>query len=68
MVATFSNEKIPNNVDLSSDKRLQRALEQWQPNFISWWKDMVPRGFKRKRSSCAPPSASTPTAGRSSIT
>ncbi len=24
-------EKIPNNVDLSSDKRLQRALEQWQP-------------------------------------
>ena len=23
--------KIPNNVDLASDKRLQRALEEWQP-------------------------------------
>jgi len=42
------NEKIPNNVDLSSDKRLQRALEQWQPEFISWWKDMGPEGFQEK--------------------
>lgn len=39
--------KIPNNVDLSSDKRLQRALEQWQPNFVSWWMDMGPDGFQR---------------------
>ena len=42
------NEKIPNNVDLSSDKRLQRALEQWQPEFLSWWKDMGPEGFQEK--------------------
>jgi benzoyl-CoA 2,3-dioxygenase component B len=48
MVATISNEKIPNNVNLSSDKRLQRALEQWQPNFLSWWKDMGPEGFQEK--------------------
>jgi benzoyl-CoA 2,3-dioxygenase component B len=40
------NEKIPNNVDLSGDKRLQRALEKWQPEFISWWKDMGPEGFQ----------------------
>jgi benzoyl-CoA 2,3-dioxygenase component B len=40
------DEKIPNNVDLSSDKRLQRALEQWQPNFIQWWMDMGPEGFQ----------------------
>ena len=46
MVATVSNDKIPNNVDLSSDKRLQRALEQWQPNFINWWKEMGPEGFQ----------------------
>ena len=26
------SQKIPNNVDLASDKRLQRALEAWQPN------------------------------------
>jgi benzoyl-CoA 2,3-dioxygenase component B len=37
-------EKIPNNVDLAGDKTLQRALEQWQPNFINWWKDMGPEG------------------------
>jgi benzoyl-CoA 2,3-dioxygenase component B len=34
--------KIPNNVQLSSDRRLQKALEQWQPNFIDWWKEMGP--------------------------
>ena len=38
------NEKIPNNVSLSEDRALQRALESWQPNFISWWKDMGPEG------------------------
>jgi benzoyl-CoA 2,3-dioxygenase component B len=38
------SEKIPNNVDLTGDKTLQRALEQWQPNFINWWKDMGPEG------------------------
>ncbi|MDP2342111.1 MAG: benzoyl-CoA 2,3-epoxidase subunit BoxB [Deltaproteobacteria bacterium] len=48
MTATISNDKIPNNVNLSSDKRLQRALEQWQPNFISWWKEMGPEGFQEK--------------------
>ena len=26
-------EKIPNNVDLSTDLSLQRALEHWQPKF-----------------------------------
>ncbi len=36
------NEKIPNNVSLSSDKRLQRALEEWQPEFLAWWREMGP--------------------------
>jgi benzoyl-CoA 2,3-dioxygenase component B len=40
--------KIPNNVSLGSDKRLQRALEEWQPNYIAWWKDMGPSGFQEK--------------------
>jgi benzoyl-CoA 2,3-epoxidase subunit B len=35
-------EKIPNNVDLREDRRLQRALESWQPNFLSWWDSMGP--------------------------
>ena len=41
-----SLETIPNNVDLSSDRRLQRALEQWQPNFLSWWNEVGPDGFQ----------------------
>ena len=38
------NEKIPNNVNLSTDKTLQRALERWQPNYLQWWKEMGPEG------------------------
>ncbi len=41
-----SLETIPNNVDLSSDRRLQRALEQWQPNFLQWWNEVGPDGFQ----------------------
>ena len=37
-------EKIPNNVNLSEDRRLQRALESWQPHYIDWWKEMGPEG------------------------
>lgn len=39
-------EAIPNNVDLGADRRLQRALEHWQPRFLSWWKEMGPEGFQ----------------------
>lgn len=36
------SEKIPNNVDLASNRTLQRALEHWQPKFLDWWKEMGP--------------------------
>ena len=36
------SEKIPNNVDLAGDRRLQRALEGWQPKFLNWWAEMGP--------------------------
>ncbi len=39
------NQKIPNNVDLKSDKKLQRALEAWQPAYIDWWREMGPSDF-----------------------
>ena len=45
-MSNVNEDKIPNNVHLSSDKRLQRALEQWQPNYIDWWKQMGPVGFQ----------------------
>ena len=38
------SQKIPNNVNLADDRTLQRALEQWQPNFITWWDDVGPEG------------------------
>jgi benzoyl-CoA 2,3-dioxygenase component B len=42
------NAKIPNNVALGDDKKLLRALEQWLPNYLDWWKDMGPAGFQEK--------------------
>lgn len=44
MSAIDYSEKIPNNVNLSEDRALQRALEHWQPNYLQWWNDMGPDG------------------------
>ncbi len=40
------DERIPNNVNLSSDPKLLRALEKWQPAFLDWWQDMGPDGWQ----------------------
>ena len=32
------NERIPNNVELAENRRLQRALDAWQPNYMRWWR------------------------------
>ena len=42
-------ERIPNNVNLSENRRLQRALEQWQPGFQNWWAEMGPAGVASNR-------------------
>src|SRR5215469_6320332 len=42
MATADYSEKIPNNVGLHADRRLQRALESWQPNFLTWWREMGP--------------------------
>jgi len=39
------SQRIPNNVELASDKRLQRALEAWQPSYLDWWKETGPTDF-----------------------
>jgi len=36
------SETIPNNVDLSGNRKLQRALEQWQPGYQDWWRQLGP--------------------------
>ncbi|NYT69959.1 benzoyl-CoA 2,3-epoxidase subunit BoxB [Pusillimonas noertemannii] len=40
------DDKIPNNVDLGSDRQLQRALESWRPDYLEWWKEAGPDGFQ----------------------
>jgi benzoyl-CoA 2,3-dioxygenase component B len=40
------SERIPNNVDLADNRALQRALEQWQPRFLDWWREMGPSSFR----------------------
>ena len=42
MVGINYSDKIPNNVNLDEDPRLQRALESWQPEFLNWWKELGP--------------------------
>ena len=39
-------EKIPNNVNLSQDKRLLRALEKWLPNYLQWWGEAGPADYQ----------------------
>jgi benzoyl-CoA 2,3-epoxidase subunit B len=38
--------KIPNNVGLTEDRRILRALEGWHPGYLNWWRDMGPEGFQ----------------------
>src|SRR5947209_8233110 len=44
MAGVDYTERIPNNVNLGENRRLQRALEEWQPKFLEWWRDMGPHG------------------------
>jgi benzoyl-CoA 2,3-dioxygenase component B len=39
-------EKIPNNVNLTEDRRVLKALEGWHPGYLDWWQDMGPEGFQ----------------------
>src|SRR3981081_1297543 len=38
--------KIPNNVNLTEDRQVLRALEGWDPGYIDGWKTMGPDGFQ----------------------
>ena len=38
---------IPNNVGLSTDKRVLKALEKWHPGYINWWNDLIPDNFQK---------------------
>ena len=38
----YYSERIPNNVGLADNRRLRRALESWQPNYLKWWQELGP--------------------------
>src|SRR4051794_35840707 len=38
--------KIPNNVNLTTDRQVLKALEGWHPGYLDWWNDMGPEGFQ----------------------
>ena len=38
--------KIPNNVGLSSDRKVLKALEKWHPGYIDWWNKLIPQNFQ----------------------
>ena len=37
---------IPNNVGLSGDRKVLKALERWHPGYINWWNGLGPNGFQ----------------------
>ncbi|WIV51245.1 benzoyl-CoA 2,3-epoxidase subunit BoxB [Marivivens sp. LCG002] len=39
--------QIPNNVGLSEDKKVLKALEKWHPGYINWWNDLIPQNFQK---------------------
>ncbi|MEL6464658.1 MAG: benzoyl-CoA 2,3-epoxidase subunit BoxB [Pseudomonadota bacterium] len=38
--------QIPNNVGLSQDRKVLKALEKWHPGYINWWNDLIPQNFQ----------------------
>ena len=39
--------QIPNNVGLSSDRRVLKALEKWHPGYLNWWNELIPEKFQK---------------------
>ncbi len=38
--------RIPNNVGLSSDRKVLKALEKWHPGYLDWWNKLIPRRYQ----------------------
>ncbi len=38
--------RIPNNVGLSQDRKVLKALEKWHPGYIDWWNKLIPQNFQ----------------------
>ncbi|NCW03811.1 MAG: benzoyl-CoA 2,3-epoxidase subunit BoxB [Rhodobacteraceae bacterium] len=38
--------QIPNNVGLSQDRKVLKALEKWHPGYLDWWNRLIPQNFQ----------------------
>ena len=38
--------QIPNNVGLSEDRKVLKALEKWHPGYLDWWNKLIPQNFQ----------------------
>ena len=38
--------QIPNNVGLSQDRKVLKALQKWHPGYIDWWNKLIPQNFQ----------------------
>ena len=38
--------QIPNNVNLSEDRKVLKALQKWHPGYIDWWNKLIPQQFQ----------------------
>lgn len=38
--------RIPNNVGLSQDRKVLKALEKWHPGYLDWWNKLIPKKFQ----------------------
>ncbi|MEN9062935.1 benzoyl-CoA 2,3-epoxidase subunit BoxB [Ponticoccus litoralis] len=38
--------QIPNNVGLSEDRKVLKALEKWHPGYLDWWNRLIPQNFQ----------------------
>lgn len=38
--------QIPNNVGLSEDRKVLKALSKWHPGYLDWWNKLIPRNFQ----------------------
>ena len=41
--------QIPNNVGLSNDRRVLKALEKWHPGYLNWWNKLIPEQFQKSK-------------------
>ncbi len=46
LVNVSYDTQIPNNVNLSEDRKVLKALQKWHPGYLDWWNKLIPQQFQ----------------------